>query len=151
MEGTQRRSQSWWRRRAPETRSLTKSNVPSVFFAAGPGETAVTPSNALTIADAYACVRALADAAASLPLIVYRRTNGSTRDRVENATAELLRNPAPAVTQAGLIGTVVAHLNTHGNAFVGKYRDAAGQVAQLGCLPPSAMTVELKGGRPVYT
>jgi len=34
----------------------------------------VTPTSALAIADAYACVRALADAAASIPLIAYQRT-----------------------------------------------------------------------------
>src|SRR4051812_45556839 len=108
-------------KRRAEERTLTKQTVPPVMWSSVPGDTSVTPSNALTIADAYACVRALADAAASLPLIVYRRRNQG-RERIDNRTAELLRNPAPAVTQSGLIGQIVAHLNTHGNCFLGKYR-----------------------------
>jgi HK97 family phage portal protein len=116
-----------------------------------PGDTVVSPSNAMAIADCFACVRALADAAASLPLLVYKRQSGGGRDRVDNTTADLLRQPAPAVTQANFVGQIVAHLNLHGNAFCGKYKGADGTITQLGLLPPNAMTIELKGGVPLYT
>jgi HK97 family phage portal protein len=138
----------WWYRKT-EDRTLTKQNVPPVLWSAAPGDTSVTPSNALTCADAYACVRALADAAASLPLHVYRR-RGDGRERVDNPTARLLNNPAPSVTQSGLIGQIVAHLNLWGNAFVGKYK-RGDVIDQLWCLPPSNVTVELKSGQPTYT
>jgi len=132
-----------------EDRALTRQSVPPTLLAGStPGPT-VTPKSALSIADAYACIRALADAAASLPLVPYRRTpNG--RQRLGGSTADLLAAPAPATTQANLVGQIVAHLNLHGNAYVGKYR-AGGRVESLGCLHPERVTVELRGGRALYT
>jgi len=115
-----------------------------------PGEASVTPASAMTIADAFACIRALADAAASLPLHVYRRTKDG-RERAEGRTADLLRTPAPAVTQAGLVGQMVAHLNLHGNAYLGKFKDPEGRVEQLALLAPDRVRPELRGGLPLYT
>lgn len=136
-------------RRRTEDRALTAQTVPPIMLSSTVGGEAITARSALAIADAYACIRALADAAASLPLVPYRRTpNG--RQRLGGSTADLLAAPAPATTQANLVGQIVAHLNLHGNAFVGKYR-AGGEVASLGCLHPERVTVELRGGRPLYT
>jgi HK97 family phage portal protein len=104
----------------------------------------------MRIGDAYACVRALSEAAASLPLIVYRRA-GTGRERIEGPTADLLRNPAPGTTQSGLIGQVVAHLNLWGNAYLGKVRDTDGVITQLTCLPPDAIQVEIVAGEPRFT
>ena len=54
---------------------------------------AVTPTAALTIADVWAAVRVLADAASSLPLHVYRNTD-SGRERVTpGKLVELLDRP----------------------------------------------------------
>jgi HK97 family phage portal protein len=111
---------------------------------------AIGPENALGVGDAYACVRALSDAASSLPLHVYRRT-AQGRERLDNRTQELLERPSPGSTQAGLVGQMVAHLNLFGNCFVGKYRDSAGRVVQLALLPPDRVQVELKRGEIVFT
>jgi phage portal protein BeeE len=118
-------------RRRHEDRTLSRDNIPPVMLPSVPGDTVVSPSNALTIADVWACVRALADAAASLPLLVYGCQPGGGRVRTDNATADLLRNPAPAVTQANLVGQVVAHLNLWGNAFIGR-RSTAGVRTRTG-------------------
>lgn len=134
--------------RQVEDRTLTRENVPAVMLSSPPSG-AATPRDALSIADAYAAVRVLADAAASLPLHVYRRTDDG-RARLDNATAELLRRPAPAVTTSNFIGQVMAHLNLWGSAFAGKYRDADGRVSQLGLLAPDRVTVAIQGGQPVY-
>lgn len=132
-----------------EDRALTRQNLPAVMLQSPPGGS-VTPTTALAIGDAYACVRVLADAAASVPLIAYRRTSQG-RERVESGRlVDLLRRPGPATTQANLIGQLVAHLNLHGNGFIGKYRKGD-QVEQLGLLAPDRVEVELKAGRPVYT
>jgi HK97 family phage portal protein len=110
----------------------------------------VTPGTALTVGDAYACVRVLADAAASVPLIPYRRTQNG-RERVEGGRlVELLQRPAPATTQAGLVGQIVAHLNTYGNAYLGKFR-RDGALDQLALLAPDRVQPEIRGGRPLYT
>ena len=130
-----------------EERTLTPENVPGPMLQWSPAGS-VTPANALAGADVYACVRALADAAASLPLHVYRR-QGEGRGRLDNRTAELLRSPAPAVTTANLIGQLVAHLNLHGNAYLGKYK-RGGQIEQLGLLAPDRVQVAIEGGEPVY-
>src|SRR5215210_6943341 len=91
----------------------------------------MTPATARPIADVYACIRALSDAAVSLSLHVYRRIGAGERERVDNRTADLLRRPPPAPTQANLIGQLVAHLNVAGNAYLGKFRNSQGAVDQL--------------------
>jgi HK97 family phage portal protein len=114
------------------------------------GVPVVSPANALAIADVFACVRCLSDAAASIPLIPYRKTlDGRTRH--EGRLSDLLRRPAPATTTANLISTAMAHLTLHGNAYLGKFRDAEGRVEQLALLHPDRVGVELRDGRPVYT
>lgn len=132
-----------------EDRTLTRDDVQAspLLHWAPPGT--VTPHSALAVADAYACIRALADAAASLPLHVYRRAEAG-RERLDNRTAELIRRPAPATTTANLIGQVVAHLNLHGNAYIGKYR-RAGRIEQLGLLAPDRVSVAVENAEPVYT
>jgi HK97 family phage portal protein len=133
------------RRRKGEERTLgPRDFLPS----AQPGE--VVPGNALAVADAYACVRALADVAGSLPVHVYRRTD-SGRERLENRTADILERPAPGTTQAGLVAQMVAHLNLWGNAYLGKFKDGDGRIARLQLLPPDRVQVELKAGEIVVT
>ena len=133
-----------------EDRALTAQTVPPALLAgSAPGPT-VTPETALATADAYACVRALSDAAASLPLLAYRRT-AAGRERFDGPVADLLDQPAPAVTQANLVAQIVAHLNLYGNAYLGKFRNAAGRVEQLACLHPARVVPELRGGLPFYT
>lgn len=133
-----------------ESRALTKASVPSVMLQAGAGGEAISPRTAMSIADAYACIRVLADSAASLPLIAYRSLQDG-RERIEGGTADLLRRPAPATTQHSLIGQIVAHLNLYGNAYIGKFRDEDGQVAQLALIPPDQVRPEAKGGLVLYT
>lgn len=131
-----------------EDRSLNAGNVPPVMLSSTPGG-AVTPDSALRIADAYACVRALADAAASLPLHAYRRTEQG-RVRATGRTADLIARPAPAMTTAALVGQIVAHLNLEGNAYLGKVRDGEGRVQQLVALLPDRVTPRIEGGEPRY-
>ena len=44
----------------------------------------------------------------------------------------------------------MVHLNVYGEAFVGKYRNPDGEIAQLGLLSPESVQVELQGSRIVY-
>ena len=138
------------RRHVVEDRTLTAANVPAGMLPSTPGGTTVTPNSALQVADVWACVRALSDAAASIPLIAYRRTSDG-RQRADGALADLLRSPAPATTQSALLGQVMAHLQLWGNSYLAKFRDADGRIEQLGLLHPERVIVELRAGRPVYT
>ncbi len=136
---------------APAPAPLPNLNRPPALFPTTPsGTPLVSPANALGVADVFACVRCLSDAAASVPLVPYRKTTGG-RVRVEGRLSELLRRPAPATTTANLIGQAMAHLQLFGNAFIGKFRDAEGHVVQLALLHPDRVTVELRGERIVYT
>jgi len=131
-----------------EQRTLACENVPSPLLQWSPAGS-VTPANALQGADVYAAVRALSDAASSLPLHVYRKTQDG-RQRLDNRTAELLANPAPAVTTAPMIATAMANLQIHGNCFFAKYR-RAGEIEQLGLISPDRVQVAIENGQPVYT
>ena len=153
----------WFKRGAPwalgviEDRAVVPPVVPlpltpvarPMFPTTNVGVPIVSPANALAVADVFACVRCLSDAAASVPLIPYRKT-ADGRTRHEGRLADLLSRPAPGATQANLIGTAMAHLQLHGNCFIGKFRDSDGRMQQLALLHPDRVTVELRDGRPVY-
>jgi HK97 family phage portal protein len=109
------------------------------------------PDVALRLADVLACVRAISDSLAALPLVPYRRIPEGGRERFSGRIADLLNRPSPAATQANLIGTIAGHLVTRGNCYVGKFRGPDGIVDQLVCLPPQSVIVELDAGEPVYT
>jgi HK97 family phage portal protein len=109
-----------------------------------------SPNDSLGVADVWACVRVLAGAAASLPLIPYRR-QGEGRVRLDSGRLfDLLQRPAPATTQANLVGQAMAHLLLHGNTYVGKFRAADGRLEQLSLLDPCYVEVELVAGMPRY-
>jgi HK97 family phage portal protein len=137
------------RRRDPsEQRTLSPPSLPGPT---GTGVPEPSPLNATAIADAFACIRVLSDAAASIPLIAYRDT-GEARQRVPTSTrvAALLKRPSPGTTLTSMIGTIMAHLNLWGNAYIGKYRQL-GMITALGVIPPDQIVVELIDGEPVYT
>src|SRR5215211_5984577 len=138
----------WFRRRAEE-RTLPPNMHPGIQ-PVWPGET-LAPQTALRVSDVFACVRVLADSAASVPLHAYRRTEEGRARVLGGRLPALLERPAPATTQANLIGTLMAHLVAHGNAFLGKFRDAGGRIEQLAPLVPDRVQVEIKNGVPRYT
>lgn len=106
----------------------------------------ISPHAALAIADVYAAVRVLADAASSLPLHVYRKSQAG-RERVDSGfLLDLLESPGPGTTQADLTSTVMTHLAIYGNAYLGKFRKA-GELVQLGTIHPDRIRPELQGGQ----
>src|SRR5262245_29367923 len=116
------------RRRRTEDRALTvQDTVPAVFPDLSTSQ--IATHAAMRIADVYACVRVLAESAASLPLIAYRHTDQG-RVRAGGQAQDLVDHPAPAVTTASLIGQLMSHLCLWGNAYIAKYRDRDGRVAQ---------------------
>ena len=139
-----------WRRTHEEERTLDQPTVqPLLTF--WPVDSTVTPVSALASPNVYACVRVLSDAAASCPLIVYRRGADDSRRRAAGRTADLLRAPAEDVTQAAFVSTLIAHVATWGNAYVGKYRDGDGRIEQLLPIPPDRVQVERRAGRVRFT
>lgn len=135
--------------RRVEDRALTRATLPASMLPDDAAPAGMPATGAMRIGEVYACVRVLVDAAASLPLHTYRRT-AAGRVRSEGRLDGLLRRPAPGVTTQAFVGSVMASLVLHGDAFVGLYRDGDGQVAQLGILDPQAVEVRVERGDLVY-
>ena len=62
-----------------ERRSTTEPS-----WSALAGQRAVSPRNAESVSAVYACVSAISETIASLPLILYRRTDDEGRDRARD-------------------------------------------------------------------
>jgi HK97 family phage portal protein len=145
--------------RRREARALDEPTTPKVAAYSGTWaprhdvftDARITPRVALQLADVWACVRVLSDAASSIPLVPYRRGRDGARARYPGHIADLLRQPAPSITSADLIGQTIAHLNLWGDAFIGKYRGPDGTIRHLRMLAPDRMVVELIEGEPRYT
>jgi HK97 family phage portal protein len=132
-------------RRKAESRSLPRPENELPILGAYQTST-VTPSQALSIADVWAAVRVLADAASSLPLHVYRKADAG-RERVTSGfLVDLLEAPGPGTTQADLISTLMSHLTVYGNGYLAKYRQA-GEIVQIGTIHPDRIRPELQGGQ----
>jgi phage portal protein BeeE len=82
-------------RRKVEERALTRQTLPAIFLPETSPAT-VGPYTATRIGDVFACVRCLADSAASLALIAYRRT-ADGRVRAGGRVQELTPPPARLV------------------------------------------------------
>jgi HK97 family phage portal protein len=101
--------------------------------------------NALRVGDAWACVRVLCDSIASLPVKVYRDTGQGRVPVPDGRLSRLLAHPSPGSTSADLFSSIMCHLQVNGNCYLGKWRDSSGEIVALSPLPPSAVTVVLKG------
>jgi HK97 family phage portal protein len=134
-----------------EDRAITRESLPPVMVTGTSAGPVISPRNALSVPAAWACVRALVDAASSLPLHCHRRTPAGRVRADDTATAALLDRPAPGVTQPAFLGHLMTCLQLHGEAFVSKWRDETGRVSQLGMFDPSLVEIEVQGGMPWYT
>jgi HK97 family phage portal protein len=139
-----------WPKR-PEQRTLTVIPGMPPYYLPRVADSPILASTAPLNPDVFACVRVFTDAAASCPLIVYRRQADNERRRARGRTADLLERPAEDTTQANLVSTIVSHLLLWGNAYVGKYRDSEGRIEQLIPIDPGQVSVERRQGRIVFT
>jgi len=139
--------------RDTEQRTLAAPKAPPSLLApyTGSAQRQVSTQNVLAIADAFACVRVLADSISTLPLKVYRRIPAGRVPAGEDARAvQLINRPAPGSTAVDLVSQIVTHLAIHGDAFVGKFRSDR-EIVQLGLLDPTQVQVALDGRRILYT
>ncbi|MCE7982534.1 MAG: phage portal protein [Caldilinea sp. CFX5] len=107
------------------------------------GDGPVTPSSAMQIAAVYACVRVIAEALASLPLIFYERTGRSKQRAMAHPLYTLLHDlPNPEHTSIEMRMLLQGHLLTWGNAYAQIVWNRRAQVLELWPLRPDCMTVE---------
>ena len=65
----------------------------------------------------YACVRAIAEAAASVPLVLYKRSSDGLEEVAEHPLLNLLKNPNPQDTEIEYRQMVIAYLLLTGNSY----------------------------------
>src|SRR3954447_8323464 len=112
----------WFTKTQTDDRALAAPDVQSPWLPYQPtAPLDVNTSNALRVADAYACVRCLADSVASLPLHAYRKTAaGRVPAGGSQRIGQLLNRPSPGSTSADLLSQVMVQLNVSGECFLGK-------------------------------
>lgn len=112
----------------------------------------VNEESALGYGALYACVRVLAEAESSLPLVLYRRLAGGGRERAaDRGLYSLLHNaPNPEMTSIQFREALMGHLCTWGNAYAEIEWSNGGQVLGLWPLRPDRMTVSRTDGKLRY-
>lgn len=113
----------------------------------------VTVRNALAIPAVFACVRAISEDVAKLPLVLYRETDGRGKERVKNHPLyRILRDrPNPNMTAFDLRCAVTAHALTWGNGYVEIVRDGNFRPVEFWLLEPDRVEVrysDAPGARP---
>ena len=112
---------------------------------------AVTPATAQGVSAVYACVQAISETTASLPLILFKR-NGDDRERAsDHPLYRVLHDQAnPEQTALEAREYMQACVLLRGNAFARIVRGWDGQVRELWPLNPDNVTVQRTSSGLVY-
>jgi len=105
----------------------------------------VNDKEALKVSAVFACIRILSQSIASLPLILYKRTEEGGKQRsVENPLYWVLHDqPNQIQSSFDFFEYVVGSLCLRGNSYVQRILNGAGQVSELWPLPTEAVTVKI--------
>ena len=130
------------KRQRGEPKNKYEGNDFSLLFGRTTSGKTVNEWTALQTTAVYACVRILSETIASLPLHVYRYTEGGKTKDTEHALYTLLHDePNPDMTSFVFRETLMSHLLIWGNAYSQILRDRSGQVIGLYPLLPDRMRV----------
>jgi len=113
----------------------------------------VNSDTAESLATVYACVQAISETVASLPLITYRRTENGGRERAPDTPLYRVLHSAPNEQQTALEfrEQMQAAVLLRGNAYAEIAWDGAGNVQSLTPIQSQRVTVvRLANGRPGY-
>jgi HK97 family phage portal protein len=133
-----------------EDRALSVENLPPVLAPALAAAEAINGRSAYQLADVFSCIKCLVDAATLCPLTFWRQGDAGREALTGGRGVNLLRNPAPGVTQPALVASLIQSLAAFGESFLGKVRDGDGNIVQLESLAPERMSVRLVAGAPLY-
>lgn len=119
---------------ATKKRAITKQN--SGAFLIGGSEVlsgaTVSTNTAMGLPAVFCAIRVIAESVASLPLILYRRTDQGKERATDHALYRLVRHePNQEMTSAELLETGMYWLLTSGNSYLAITRNQAGQVQEL--------------------
>lgn len=112
----------------------------------------ITDNKALQSSAVYACIRVIAEAVASLPLIIYQKEEDNSRTSATKHYLYPVLHDVPNEFQTSyeFRETVMVHLLMRGNAFIFKEKNNAGQIVSLIPLNPASMIVKLTAKAPFY-
>jgi len=112
---------------------------------------AVTADAALSVATCFACVRALAESSAMLPLILYRRV-GRNKERAHDHPLYTLLHDAPndEMTSVQLIEAIMNNVVLWGNGVARLVIDNNGQVREMWPLLTRYLRIERADGELIY-
>ncbi len=123
-------------------------------FAAGPALSGqlVTPNTAESLATVYACVQAISETVASLPLLVYRKTDGGRERAPEHPLYSILHDaPNPNQTSLEFREQMQAAVLLNGNAYAEIDWAGDGSVRSLTPIHPNDVAVvKLSNGSHAY-
>lgn len=130
------------KRQRGEPKNKYEGNDFSLLFGRTTSGKTVNERTALQTTAVYACVRILSETIASLPLHVYRYTEGGKAKDTEHVLYTLLHDePNPDMTSFVFRETLMSHILIWGNAYSQILRDRSGQVIGLYPLLPDQMSV----------
>ncbi len=110
---------------------------------------ALSPSSAARISTVYACWRIVTDSFAALPVDQFRK-DGGRRAEVDPAWP-IVANPSGLVDRIGWVTQYAMSMLSDGNAFGAVLAtDRSGWPTHVEWLSPTAVGVELKGGRKLF-
>lgn len=99
----------------------------------------ISPQNALSHADVFACVQILADDVAKLPVHVYKKSSDKTERKNKHAVSKVIgKKPNEFMTAFTWKKLMMTHLCLRGNAYSFIHKDKDGKVKGLYPLHPSS-------------
>ncbi|HMM73032.1 MAG TPA: phage portal protein, partial [Rhodocyclaceae bacterium] len=107
---------------------------------------AVNPGTAQSVSAVYACVSAIAETVASLPLILFRRAGEDRERATDHPLYQVLHDQAnPEMSALEFREWMMACTLLRGNAFARMVRGWDGQVRELWPLSPDTQVIRLNG------
>jgi HK97 family phage portal protein len=147
---------SWWTRWVTELRSLFPDpNTPASLGIWGvpsvSGEP-VTLERACSLSAVWSCVTLISGSIASMPLVLYRKTDEGREKAVEHPLFDVLRyRPNANQSVVSFWETLITSVLLRGNGYAMLARDDTGAVRGMWPLSADRVSVEvLKTGRPRY-
>jgi HK97 family phage portal protein len=147
---------TWWAKLGAELRSLfVNPNTPAslgVWAAPSVSGEPVSVQRAMGLSAVWACVSLISGSIASMPLILYRRTDDGRERATEHVLYDVLRvRPNPVQSCQAFYESLLTSLLLRGNGFATLTRDDAGAVRALWGVSPDRVSIEvLKTGRLRY-
>jgi HK97 family phage portal protein len=112
----------------------------------------ITEDTALSFSAVYACVKRLAESVGSLPLPIYRRTEGGREKDVKNPLYRILHDQSNSeMTAKQYRQAVITSMALWGNSYSFIERSITGEVLGLWPMNPAQIEVDRNGeGRVIY-